>query len=105
MSIRSFVYRFFITRIITLETEAEALRRVLEKERADFEGLAASVKEADKARLAEREASDARIKELERWIKSYKLKQFVPGVVLGGGTGNNGGAQAVIGVGWKINIF
>ena len=98
-------YRFFITQIKTLEVEAAGLKRALAEERASLDILAAAADDADTARLEERRAADARIKKLETDLKDCKRRQWLPGVIGGGGITGSGKAEGVIGLGWKIDIF
>lgn len=97
-------YRFFITRIKTLEAEAASLKEMLVREREAFDELATKAMALEVAVEAEREAWGIRIRELEGTIKSNRASQWCPGVILGGGPSTGGGIQGVIGLGWKIGI-
>jgi hypothetical protein len=97
-------YRFFITRIKVLETEGASLKQILRMERASFDEVVRTVNAVDKARQEEREAADARIKELEVWIKNYKTARRWPGVVLGGGIGSRGKPEGFVGLGWRVGF-
>jgi len=91
---------------MVLEAENEGLKEVLARERDQLEQLIAIIDNADEARLEERAASDARIQSLQEQIRAHQRKQWIPGVIFGGGIGTDASrAEAVIGLGWKINIF
>jgi hypothetical protein len=98
-------YRFFITRIKTLEAENESLHHVLKLERASFDEVTDAAKAANEARLEEREAADSQIKKLETWIKHYKAAQWQPGVIGGGGVTTGGDVEGFVGVGWKMDLW
>jgi hypothetical protein len=98
-------YRFFITRIKTLEAENNSLHRVLKLERASFDEVIDAVKAANQARLEEREAAEARIETLEAWIKRYKAARWIPGVIGGGGVTTGGDFEGFVGLGWKFNLW
>ena len=98
-------YRWFITRIKTLEAQETSLRKVIQIERASFDELAWHVTSADKARKAERLAADSRIKELEAQVRAYGRKKWIPGVVAGGGPTTGGGVQGFVGLGWKVDLW
>jgi hypothetical protein len=98
-------YRFFITRIRELETEAEGLKRTLRFERASFDEVADAAKEVEKAYLEERESARKVIAELEAKNRRHERKRYIPGIIGGAGAGTGGGVQGLIGVGWKIDIW
>ena len=98
-------YRFFITRISELETETASLRRILENERAFFDVLTKEISKADVERLEERAAAEAYVNDLLARIKNLERRQWLPGIIGGGGPSRDGGVQAVIGLGWKIDLF
>jgi hypothetical protein len=98
-------YRFFIMRIKTLEAGNEALKQVLQAERASSDEVIDAMKAANDVRLKEREASEARIATLEAWIKRYKTAQWIPGIISGGGISTGGDIEGFIGIGWKIDLW
>jgi hypothetical protein len=97
-------YRFFITRIKTLEAENKSLHRVLSLERASFDEVIEAAKAANNARIEEREASEERIKTLETQVRQYKAIQWIPGVIGGGGVTTGGKVEGFVGIGWKFNL-
>jgi hypothetical protein len=98
-------YRFFITRIKTLEVENESLYRILKQERTSFDEVIDTVKAANEARREERAAAEARIETLEAWVKYYKAAQRMPGIIGGGGITTGGGVEGFVGLGWKFNLW
>jgi cob(I)alamin adenosyltransferase len=97
-------YRFFITHIQTLAAENTVLKRVLSEERASFDVFVTGAEAAMFARLEERKAADKAIKELEDRISALQRRKRLPGVIGGAGV-RHGGVEAVIGLGWKIELF
>lgn len=84
-------YRFFITRIQTLEAKSESLEKVLAEERASFDVYIDNV-------IKEREARKARDEKVRR-------SKLMPGIIVGGGFGSDSGKpQGVVGLGWKLLI-
>lgn len=99
-------YRWYITRIKTLEAENTSLNKILIMERVSFDELAQEVASADQARQKERSAATSRIKELEAQVRAYNDKKWIPGVVAGGGSTTSGSnVQGFIGLGWKVDIW
>ena len=98
-------YRFFITRIRALEAETASLKRVLADERESVGELIKLLNDADDARLDERLASDARIRELEEQVRTYERKKWAPGIVAGGGATGDGRMNGFLGLGWKIDVW
>ena len=95
-------YRFFITRITSLEAENTALKKVLEYERASFDVYIASVQQERKLHSEERQLLEKRLSEK---LASVRRQRYIPSLIFGGGVGSEGnGAQAFVGLGWKVGF-
>ena len=96
-------YRFFITKIETLQTENESLKRVLSDERASFDVYVSNVQAERKARVEVDLMQAERVARLQKQVEDLKRRRYWPGVIIGGGYGTDGdGVQGVIGLGWKV---
>jgi hypothetical protein len=98
-------YRFFATRVKTLEAETASLKDILARERASFDAVAQAAKEADNARRDERVAFEVRLKDLERQIAKGNTSRWLPGIIAGGGLSSRGDVEGIIGLGWKVPIW
>ena len=95
-------YRFFITRITTLEAENTALKKAIESERASFDVYIANVQQERKLRSEERQLLE---KHLNEKLFAIRRQRYIPSLIFGGGVGTEGnGAQAFIGLGWKVGF-
>lgn len=95
-------YRFFITRIATLEAEVSALKDVLSNERASFDVYMADVRQERKLHAEERQLLEKRLSEN---LAAIRRRRYIPSLIFGGGIGTEGdGAQAFIGLGWKVGF-
>ena len=95
-------YRFFITKIETLQAENAALKDALANERASFDVYMAGVRQERKLHAEERELMEKRLNEKLAAIRS---RHYIPSLIFGGGVGTEGkGAQAFIGLGWKVGF-
>ena len=93
-------YRFFITKIETLQAENAALKDALSNERASFDVYMASVQQERKLRFEERQLLEKRFNEK---MSAIRRQRYIPSLIFGGGVGTEGdGAQAFIGLGWKV---
>ena len=96
-------YRFFITRIGELQAEADALRRVLEQERASFDVYASGVQAERAAREALDRMNAGEVTRLRKELGRMERRRWWPGLIVGGGYGTDGdGVQGVVGLGWKV---
>ena len=97
---RFFITRIEITRIETLQAENTALKDVLAGERASFDVYIATVQQERKLRSEERKLLE---ESLSRKMASVRRQRYIPSLIFGGGVGTEGnGAQAFIGLGWKV---
>ena len=93
-------YRFFITKIETLQAENAALKDALSNERASFDVYIAAVQQERKLRFEERQLLEKRFNEK---MSAIRRQRYIPSLIFGGGVGTEGdGAQAFIGLGWKV---
>ena len=93
-------YRFFITKIETLQAENVALKNALESERASFDVYISAVQQERKLHSEERQLLEKR---LSKKLSAIRRQRYVPSLIFGGGVGTEGnGAQAFIGLGWKV---
>ncbi|MBQ9565202.1 MAG: hypothetical protein IJU98_06395 [Synergistaceae bacterium] len=93
-------YRFFITKIETLQAENVALKNALKAERASFDVYISTVQQERKLRTEERQLLEKRLNEK---LSAIRRQRYVPSLIFGGGVGTEGnGAQAFIGLGWKV---
>lgn len=91
-------YRFFITKIETLQAANIALKKALESERASFDVYVSAVQEERRLHSEERELMKKRLISLRR-------QRYIPSLIFGGGVGTEGnGAQGFIGLGWKVGF-
>lgn len=96
-------YRFFITRIGELQAEADALRRVLEQERASFDVYVSGVQAERAAREALDRMNAGEVARLRKELGRMERRRWWPGLIVGGGYGTDGdGVQGVVGLGWKV---
>ena len=95
-------YRFFITKIETLQAENAALKDALSKERASFDVYMASVQQERKLHSDERKLMEEKY---SKYLADIRRRRYVPSLIFGGGVGTKGnGAQAFIGLGWKVGF-
>lgn len=95
-------YRFFITRIKTLEAENAALMKTIAEERASFDVYASSVR-AERTLHAEQSALyEQRIEQLSWRIRRLNRQKALPGLLVGGGMSTHGDLEGFVGIGWKI---
>ena len=95
-------YRFFITKIETLQAENTALKNALESERASFDVYIAGVRQERKLHSEERQLLEKRLNEK---LSAIRRQRYIPSLIFGGGVGTEGnGAQAFIGLGWKVGF-
>jgi hypothetical protein len=104
-------YRGLIVLLEGSKAENSSLRKIISEERASFDVILNDIKTLEQARLAEREAAEARIKALEellktqeKLVKHYKAARWIPGLI-GGVKPDDGGAELFIGAGWKLDLF
>ncbi len=91
-------YRLLITEIRTLKAENAALKRVVEKERADQNEYMVRVSLERQAKEALVDAHKIRIDRLTR-------QKWSPGIIAGVGGTWDGNVQGVVGIGWKIDLW
>ena len=95
-------YRFFITKIETLQAENAALKDALANERASLDVYIANVQQERKLHSEERELMEKRLNEK---LSAIRRQRYIPSLIFGGGVGTDGsGAQAFIGLGWKVGF-
>ena len=93
-------YRFFIARIETLQAENAALKDALNSERASFDVYITAVQQERKLHSEERQLMEKRLSDT---LSAIRRQQYIPSLIFGGGVGTDGdGAQAFIGLGWKV---
>ncbi len=93
-------YRFFITKIETLQAENATLKDALANERASFDVYVAAVQQERKLRSEERRLLE---ENNSRKMAALRHQRYIPSIIFGGGVGTEGsGAQAFIGLGWKV---
>ena len=95
-------YRFFITKIETLQAENATLKDALANERASFDVYMATVQKERKLRSEERKLLEESISQK---MAALRRQRYIPSLIFGGGVGTDGnGAQAFIGLGWKVGF-
>ena len=95
-------YRFFITRIKTLEAETAALTKAIAEERSSFDVYVSSV-QAERTLHAEQVAlHEQRIEQLSWRIRRLNRQKVLPGLLVGGGMSTHGDLEGFVGIGWKI---
>ena len=93
-------YRFFITKIEALQAENAALKNVLANERASFDVYAADVRQERRLHSEERKLLEEKYSQN---LAAIRRQRYIPSLIFGGGVGTEGnGAQAFIGLGWKV---
>ena len=93
-------YRFLITRITTLEAENASLKDVLKSERASFDIYMTAVQRERKLHSEERKLIEEKY---SKNLAAINRHRYIPSLIFGGGVGSEGnGAQAFIGLGWKV---
>jgi len=92
----------FITKIETLQAENATLKDALANERASFDVYMATVQKERKLRSEERKLLEESISQK---MAALRRQRYIPSLIFGGGVGTDGnGAQAFIGLGWKVGF-
>ena len=92
-------YRFFITRITTLEAENASLKDVLKSERASFDIYMTAVQRERKLHSEERKLIEEKY---SKNLAAINRQRYIPSLIFGGVGTEGNGAQAFIGLGWKV---
>ena len=95
-------YRFFITRIKTLEAENAALNKSIADERASFDVYVEGVRKERTLHAKQTALYERRVNELSEDVWRLKRQKALPGLLVGGGMNTKGNLEGFIGLGWKV---